>query len=434
MSRRFRSSSHVCVTSLWHAAFPLPLLATDTPICAVLLSNWLPQHDIYCLDINRETDSCRCARLQGERHRAQENFNRSSHAYDQRLLSKIGKPNSPPQHIRTESAESVHMTQKLSLQTKEPRSQRLAVTDQTSASTDSPSRWVSSPMSAGVSPASRPGWRDYNMDPHSPSNESTAASMVLDPELFVQSRNLAKPSAGGSHPGIDDLHSVATRSRRDSCDQVMFTDADGDFQAEDSSGLRDLNLSDPHRQLERQASRQGLKRRALSPPADMARDDKAHAYPAELFQKLSSSNNPARSPASNYRVQPVYGSASSTASSIRQNSHPSSFAPSLAGSSLTSVSSYDRYSPSDASHPHAFITSAPPVSSPATAIAPSRKGYLPQSPQESQTISRKMSIHTAVNEPRPPTATRIGACWMCDCCPKKPKKFDCEEELRYVIL
>ncbi len=326
------------------------------------------------------------------------------------------------------------MTQKLSLQTKDPRSQRLAVTDQPSASADSLSRWVSSPISAGVSPGSRPGWRDYNMDHRSPSNESNSASMVLDPELFVQSRHTGKPSTGGSNPGIDDMNSVASRSHCGSYDQVVFTDADSEYQAEDSSGLRDLNLSDPHRQLKRQASRQGLKRRALSPPAEVARDDKAHAYPAELFQKLSSSNNPARSPTSNYRAQPAYGSVSSTASSLRQNSYTSSFAPSLAGSSLTSISSYDRHSPSDPSHSHTFITSAPPVSSPATAIALSRKAYLQQSPQETQAISRKMSIHTAVNEPRPPTATRIGSYWMCDCCPKKPKKFGSEEELRYVIL
>ena len=322
------------------------------------------------------------------------------------------------------------MTQKLSLQTKDPQSQRLAVTDIPPSASDSISRWVSSPISAGVSPGSRPGWRDYNMDHRSPSNESTATSLVLDPELFVQSRNISKPSTASSNPGNEDMHSVASRSQRGSYDQVMFTDADSEFQAEDSSGLRDLNLSDPHRHLERQASRQGLKRRALSPPAEMARDDKAHAYPAELFQKSSSSNNPARSPASIYRSQPAYGSVSSTASSVRQNSYTSSFAPSLAGSSLTSISSYDRQSPSDTSLPHHFITSAPPVSSPATGIAPSRKAYIQQSPQDSQAISRKMSIHTAVNEPRPPTATRIGSYWMCDCCPKKPKKFDSEEELR----
>ena len=226
--------------------------------------------------------------------------------------------------------------------------------------------------------------------------------------------------------------SIASRSQRGSYDQVMFSEAEPESQTEDSNGV---SLGEPHRLLERQASRQGLKRRALSPPTEMARDDKAHAYPAELFQKSSSSHPTNRSPASIYRAQPTYGSVSSTASSIRQSSYPSSFAPSLAGSSLTSISSFDRQSPSDHTHPHASITSAPPVLSPATAIAPSRKAFhLQQSPQESHAISRKMSIHTAVNETRPPTATRIGPYWMCDCCPKKPKKFESEEELRYVFL
>lgn len=326
------------------------------------------------------------------------------------------------------------MTQKLSLQTKDSKSQRRTPTDPSSASLDSVSRWVSSPMSGGLSPASRPNWRDYNMDHRSPSHDGTAASLVLDPELLVPSRTTTKPSLPGSHLGHEDGVSVASRSERSSYDQVMFTDADSDMAQDDSNGLRNLNLSDPHRQLERQASRQGLKRRALSPPAEVARDDKAHAYPAELFQKLSSSNHSVRSPASIYRAQPNYGSVSSTNSSIHQNSYTSSFAPSLAGSSLTSTSSFDRHSPSDPSQPHPFLASAPPASSPATAIAPSRSAVLSQSPRDPKAISRKMSIHTAVNEPRPPVATRlVGSHWICDCCPKKPKKFDSEDELRYVI-
>ncbi|KAI9878940.1 MAG: hypothetical protein M1823_006891, partial [Watsoniomyces obsoletus] len=124
------------------------------------------------------------------------------------------------------------------------------------------------------------------MDHRSPSNESTATSLVLDPELFVPSRSMGKPSTAGSNPGNDDTNSVASRSQRGSYDQVMFTEVDSEFVAEDSGGLRNLNLGDAHRQLERQASRQGLKRRALSPPTEVARDDKAHAYPAELFRKL----------------------------------------------------------------------------------------------------------------------------------------------------
>ena len=279
-------------------------------------------------------------------------------------------------------------------------------------------RWITSPISAGVSPGSRSTWRDYNMGPRSPSNDSVANSLVLDPELFLQSRSADKPSTSGAYPAIDDSTSVESRSQRGSYDQAMFG-TDQDFASEDTQHT-----------LERRASRQGMKRRALSPPSDAMRDDKSPAYASELYQKISATSA-ARSPASAYRAAPSYGSVSSTASSIRHGSYASSFAPSLTASSMTSVSSSDRQSPSDPSQGHPFITSAGPVSSPATSIPPSRKPQA-QSPQDNKSIARKMSIQTAVNESRPPPVTKLGSYYICECCPKKPRKFDTEEDLRQV--
>jgi hypothetical protein len=323
------------------------------------------------------------------------------------------------------------MTQKLSLQTRGSHTQRLSATDLPSSSTDSLSRWVSSPLSSSTSPGARHGWPEYGMGPRSPSNESAAASLVLDPELFVPSRSVAKPSPMPSNPGTDDVNSVASRSQRGSYDQGMFPDAEADLTGEEVTGLRNLSWQEPHRQLERQVSRQGLKRRALSPPSEMARDDKTAGNPGELFQKLSSSNPASRSPAASYRSQAFYSSVSSTTSSIRQISYPSSFAPSLAPSSLTSTSSLgDRLSTHD-SLPHtASITSAPLVDSPASAITSPRNQLSRQSLPDSKSASRKMSIHTAIGDSRVPTATRIGSFWICDCCPKKPKKFESEDDLR----
>jgi hypothetical protein len=42
---------------------------------------------------------------------------------------------------------------------------------------------------------------------------------------------------------------------------------------------------------------------------------------------------------------------------------------------------------------------------------------------------RKMSFNTNLNVPKP-TAAKIGGLYICDCCPKKPKKFDSPEDLR----
>ncbi|KIX93699.1 uncharacterized protein Z520_10605 [Fonsecaea multimorphosa CBS 102226] len=370
-------------------------------------------------------------RLQGEVPLAQRNFDRSSQAYDQRLLSKIGKSNSPPRHHRSGSAESSSYGTKLCLQTKDSKVQLLSANELPSALFDPVSRWITSPVSAGVSPGSRAGWRDYNMDHRSPSMDSASNSLVLDPELFLQPRPSGLPVAGGAGPGLDEVASIASRSHRGSYDQGFFAETESDIGGEDGNTFRNLNLSDrQEQQVGRRSSKQGMKRRAGSPPSEVARDDKSPSRgnaSAELFQKVTTTAS-ARSPVSKY-YQPKYGSVSSTTSSVRHNSYASSVALSVAGSSMTSISSFERQSPLDPASQAAYITSAQPVSSPATSIAPSRKQST-QSPLDTKPPISKPSTQSVMSDSRLPPATRVGNYFICDCCPKKPKKFDTEEELR----
>jgi len=358
---------------------------------------------------------------------AQQNINRSSQAYDQRVLSKIGKSNSPPRHQRSGSTESTTYAHKLSLQIKDPKAPFSSTNESSAASFDPVSRWITSPVSAGVSPGARPGWRDYNMGHRSPSMDSTATSLVLDPELFVQPRPSGLTSSTGFLLGNDDAVSFVSQSQRGSYDQGIFAESESDIANDEGHAFRNLNLGDSQQQVGRRPSKQGMKRRARSPPPDVSRDDKSpsRGTPAELFQKINAASY-TRSPVSRY--QPKHGSVSSTSSSVRHNSYASSIALSIAASSMTSVSSFDRLSPLDPNQP-AYITSALPVSSPATSIAPSRN--LPtQLPLDAQSPVQKMSLQSAVNDSRLPPATRIGNYFMCDCCPKKPRKFDSEQELR----
>lgn len=360
--------------------------------------------------------------MHGEKPLAQKDFSRSSQAYDQSLLSKIGKPSSPP-HQRTDSADAAPTGHKLSLQTSDPSQHRLTVSELSSTSMDS-SRWITSPNSGGVSPLPRPNWREYNMNPRSPSGESISNSFALDPELFLQTKGTTKPQGDSARSTNEDSISVDSRSQRGSYDQAMFGGDEIECSNDDFSNL-------PHR-VRRQESGQGLKRRALSPPTDVNRGEKSPTY----FNDSSSravGQGPSRSPVASYRPYPSYGSISSMGSSVRQSSHASSFAPSLAGSSMTSISSYDRPSPSDASQAQLFITSAGPVSSPAASVAPFRKPLVPSEPNtthEPTNASRKMSIQTAVNEGRIPPTTKIGNYYICECCPKKPRKFETESDLR----
>jgi hypothetical protein len=340
---------------------------------------------------------------------AQRDFSRSAHAYDQSLLSKIGK-NSPPHH-RSDSTDSATLGRKLSLQTRDATSQqRLKVMDLPSGTTDS-GRWITSPSSAAVSPSSRLAWRDYSMRHPSPSNDTTANSLVLDPELFLQARGGNRPTTTVS---ADDTMSVDSRSQRGSYDQAMFG-SDQEFTNEDHK-------------LERRASRQGMKRRALSPPIE----GRSPTQTSDPYQKVSAVSV-ARSPTSGYRAAPPppsYGSMSTTTS--RHGSYASSFAPSIAASSMTSVSSMDRQSPSDPSQGLPFITSAGPVSSPATSIPPSRKPQGQYSTPDNRVLNRKLSIQSPVNDLLPTSLAKIGNHYICECCPKKPRKFETEEQLRQV--
>ena len=279
-------------------------------------------------------------------------------------------------------------------------------------------------MSVGVSPLPRPNWREYNMNARSPSGDSISNMLVLDPELFLQSKASGKAHAEMARPANEDDISIDSRSQRGSYDQAMFGGDETEF------GNDDFNL--PHR-IRRQDSGQGLKRRALSPPTDGTREEKSPAY-SNLANKFAGQVT-ARSPATSYRQYSNYGSVSSVASSVRQPSHASSFAPSIAGSSMTSISSYDRPSPCDSNQAQLFVASAGPLSpASATSVPPFRKpaSFVPGDLQDSDTISRKMSIQTAVNDARSLPATKIGNHFMCDCCPKKPRKFESENDLRQV--
>lgn len=382
--------------------------------------------------------------LQGEKPLAQENLSRSSHAYDKHVLSKIGKGNSPPRHKSMGSGDHILPNHRASSHAKDGNSlQRLAVTDLPLSSAEAWSRrggdpaWVTSPASAGVSPGTKHGWRDYNMDIRSPSVDSSAPSSLLDPDQPTRRREPSRHSTSGSLVGLDDSVSSYSRSTRGSYDQAIFAEPDSDFPIEETGGFRKLNIGDSNMERRLSLSKQGMKRRALSPPTDATRDDKALLYSADTYPKYSGVNNSSRSP--NARQHPSHGSVSSVSSaSLRNNSYASSVGFSIAGSSMTSTSSIDRDRQSPG--PVSPLSESNPVHDPpytitsVSSLIPSCPAITPTRPlqhtRESKPVfpAGKMSIQSAVNSNRQNNAAR-GAL-ICECCPKKPKKFETEEELR----
>lgn len=386
-------------------------------------------------------------RLQGERPLEKKSLDQASNAYDKHLLSKIGKPNSPPRHMSLGSAgENASPTAKLAFHPKSGNKLKsLSVSD---GSLDPVSRWVQSPPSAGASPGARPSWSKDFMDYRSPSVDSSAPSSAVDSEHYAHLRDGSRRSGSGSMPiNFDDIVSLPSRSNRGSYDQGSFAETDMDFPMEQETGaLRQLIIgvrTPPHSEGHSPNTNQSLKRRASSPPREASRDDKQPLHSVsssgDLYQRRSSGHPSYNRTSPNSRSHPNHGSVSST-SSMRNGSLASSASLSAGGSSMTSISSFDRHSPGgispssdnlEAIQDSPYVTSVSLNPSPRGSLSTSRNPHnRTTSESKSAQAARKMSVQSAVNTTKSNSAPKIGGLYICECCPKKPKKFDSQDELR----
>ncbi|KAH8730129.1 hypothetical protein GQ44DRAFT_479769 [Phaeosphaeriaceae sp. PMI808] len=336
----------------------------------------------------------------------------SSQAYDKQLLSKIGGPNTPtrtnaPPHANSapDSSDKHPSLHKLNGQLKP-----ISVPNRLHLGLESPGpKW---PPSGTTSPAYS-GFRSPIFDSSVDSHRARFGSI--------------------STPGpLDEISS----QHRGSYDHSIFSDQD--FGMEEN-GMRDLNISDrsPAESEEYQLGpKGGLKRRASSPPSEAAREDRpTTSGHTDLYHRRSAQMLVNRSCAAS-RFQANAGSISS-ASSIgqRTGSIASSFGFSTAASSMTSYSGDQRLSP------NALSPLGEPDSGPVSPYAASRS--LNPSPRSSlsrphqrgpseteQPQIRKMSTESMLHPRHNSVVSRIPGAYICECCPKKPKKFDSEEELR----
>lgn len=224
---------------------------------------------------------------------------------------------------------------------------------------------------------------------------------------------------------------------RGSYDHSVFSDHEFGM---DENGMRDLNIHDrsPAESEEYQlGAKGGLKRRASSPPLEASREDRpttsghTDLYHRRSAQMLVNRNNPSS------RFPPPASSLSSASSlGQRADSMASSFGFSTAASSITSYGGDQRLSPSALSS--RGETDSGPVSPYAASrtLNPSPRGSLSR-PQHQRGISdsdsqhvRKMSTDSILHSRQNSVVTRIPGAYICECCPKKPKKFDSEEDLR----
>jgi len=182
----------------------------------------------------------------------------------------------------------------------------------------------------------------------------------------------------------------------------------------------------------------GLKRRASSPPPEAVREDRPitsgnpDLYHRRSAQMLVNRNTPAS------RFQMHHGSLSSVSSSgPRTGSVGSSLGFSTTASSMTSYGGEQRLSPSALSpsgptelgpvSPYAANKSLNPSPRGSLSRPQHQRGYSEsEHPSQIRRLSQESTIHSRQNS----MANRIPGSYICECCPKKPKKFDSEDELR----
>ena len=231
-----------------------------------------------------------------------------------------------------------------------------------------------------------------------------------------------------------------TASYHGSYDHGVFPDHDFPM---DESGMKDLNINDRSPSVPEDlamAPKAGQKRRADSPQREPSRDERSatssNGAGNDLFHRRSIQQlqfAARNSPGS--RLHTHQGSVSSTSSlGPRNSSFASSYGLSVA-SSATSYSS-DRFSPG------ALSPSADPDLGPTSPYAtsrslnPSPRGSLsaaqqqPPVPEGAATQRGGAPGGDGQSHSRQSSLGKMSGMFICECCPKKPKKFETAEELR----
>jgi hypothetical protein len=290
---------------------------------------------------------------------------------------------------------------------------------------------VSSGRIASVeSPLSR--WADGGLSaisPHSQYPNSSYGYRSPDGDDIERSpRPSVRRSPSGSLSNSDD------RSVRGSYEQSA-ADTDSDFPVEESSGLRRLHIDDSSPRYEGRSPMvltTGLKRRASSPPRDVT-PPSLHTVgsASDLYRRRESAAR--ASPAPHFHTS--HASISSTGSGPRGSSYASTL--SLAASSITTMSSYGRLSPggfspggvsprSNEGNESPYITSSSLTASPRGAVSSPHQRNLPDS---RPIMTSRQSSEAIAHRPKHNSQSKLEGMYICECCPKKPKKFETEEEL-----
>jgi hypothetical protein len=381
-------------------------------------------------------------------------FRSNTQTYDKSLLQKLDSRRrtdnaTPPRGFHrspfSSSLNDASLTSRIAYEHQSPAQKAFSmpVTSARLGATESPfSRWGDGGLSAVSSPSH---YANGPYDYRSPRDQDDAERSPL-PYL--------RHSASGSLSNSEDNHSFASRANGDS-DRNL--DIDTDFPMEETSGLRRLRIDDSSLRLEGHSpiSAAGQKRRASSPPRE---DGQLSLHTvgsaSDLFRRRESASraSPTR------RLHSSHGSVSSVGSGPRNSSYISTL--SLAASSITSMSSYGRlstgglspgglspsglspgglspggFSPggvsprsNDGGNDSPYTTSSSLTASPHGSV--SSPNHQHAMPEARPLIGSRKSSDRSIGEVKRITTDKSHEVFICECCPKKPKKFETEEELK----
>lgn len=218
-----------------------------------------------------------------------------------------------------------------------------------------------------------------------------------------------------------DYSSPRNRSRRNTGDETNSVHSSYDHHAaedmdmEETSSLKRLHIDEPH-------STAGHKRRAPSPPDEYA----AHGA-IGLAEAMRRREGAARSsPTPRLATIPQGSSLSptSTAAGPRSNSYLSALS---IPPSQSSASVYSHRSPGAMSSNGVSPTSSGSPYISTMSLNPSPRGSISRASAHSRGPSG--SSPRKIAEAGKAGVTKLQGFYMCECCPKKPKKFDSADEL-----
>lgn len=344
----------------------------------------------------------------------------------QKLDARRGTDNSTPPGYKSRfssSANDTSPTSRIPLEYRQPSQLKplsLPILTGRPSLVESPlSRWAAAdtPVS-GTSPGGNPYYKfgsQGHLDHRSPSD---TAESDRSPIPYIR--------RSGSVSAPDDASSITSRSR-EGYDQRISPDHDVDFQMEDS-GFTRLQIDDYSTRSDSAYSPGamiGQKRRASSPPGDDSPSLHTVGSASDLFRRRESASRASPSP----RFHTASGSVSSTASGPRNTTYASSLSV-AERSSTTSAGSYGNLSSGSVSPRVVDMMDASYTTSNPSPRASISRSHHQRTLSESRPLLTSRKPSESTTQPKHNTAPKMQGVFMCECCPKKPKKFDSQEELK----